>query len=91
MSEEFLPYEAPILTVDAVVFQIIDNELQVLLIERNRAPFKGVLALPGGYNPRGETTLDALNRVLIRKTGIGTDSSASSTIISILPKMPLRL
>jgi len=74
MQMEFPPYEAPILTVDAVVFEITNNELQVLLIRRNREPFEGGLALPGGYNPRGETTLDALNRVLARKTGISTDS-----------------
>jgi 8-oxo-dGTP diphosphatase len=63
-------YEAPVLTVDAVIFQLIDHQLNVLLIKRSREPFKGDLALPGGYNPKGETTLSALERILLSKTGL---------------------
>ncbi len=63
-------YEAPILTVDNVIFQLIDNELFVLLIERLKDPFKGEWALPGGYNPVGETTHDARTRVLQVKAGL---------------------
>lgn len=63
-------YEAPILTVDSVIFQLIDNELFVLLIERQRDPFQGAWALPGGYNPVGETTHDAQARILHAKAGI---------------------
>lgn len=63
-------YEAPILTVDSVIFQLIDNELFVLLIERQKEPFKGSWALPGGYNPVGETTHDAQARILQTKAGV---------------------
>jgi 8-oxo-dGTP diphosphatase len=63
-------YVAPTLTVDLVLFQIIDNELCVLLMKRPNEPFKGVWALPGGYNPQGETTLEALNRIVSYKVGI---------------------
>lgn len=63
-------YVAPILTVDNVILQIIDNELFVLLIQRNNEPFKGKWALPGGYNAAGETTHDAMERVLKIKAGI---------------------
>ncbi len=63
-------YEAPILTVDSVIFQLINNELAVLLIERAAEPFKGEWALPGGYNAAGETTRDAMSRILQTKTGL---------------------
>jgi 8-oxo-dGTP diphosphatase len=64
------PYVAPILTVDAVIFQLIDDTLNVLLLKRPNEPFKGSWALPGGYNPQGETTLDALGRIINEKTGV---------------------
>jgi 8-oxo-dGTP diphosphatase len=31
-------------------------------------------ALPGGYNPQGETTMDALTRIIKEKTGVAIDS-----------------
>jgi ADP-ribose pyrophosphatase YjhB (NUDIX family) len=39
----------------AVVLQVRDGELQVLLWERARQPFRGAWALPGGYLNSGET------------------------------------
>ncbi|MEO7904300.1 MAG: NUDIX domain-containing protein [Candidatus Saccharimonadales bacterium] len=66
-------YVAPILTVDAVIFQLIDGALNVLLVKRSQDPFKGEWALPGGYNPVGETTHQALARVISDKTGIAID------------------
>lgn len=68
------PYIPPTLTVDAIIFQIIQGELQVLLIERQREPFKDAWALPGGYNAAGETTQEALTRVLATKAGLDTTS-----------------
>lgn len=67
---EYIP---PTLTVDSVIFQLIDHELFVLLIQRANEPFKGAWALPGGYNPAGETTHDAMKRVLKAKAGIETE------------------
>ena len=66
-SGEYIP---PTLTVDSVIFQLIDNQLCVLLIQRSDEPFKGDWALPGGYNAAGETTNQAMERILERKTGI---------------------
>lgn len=63
-------YTPPILTVDSVIFQIIDNEFHVLLIQRAKEPFKDCWALPGGYNAVGETTRQAVERTLKAKTGI---------------------
>jgi 8-oxo-dGTP diphosphatase len=68
------PYVAPTLTVDAVIFQLIDDELQVLLLRRPSDPFKGSWALPGGYNPQCETTRDALARIIQEKTGVAIDT-----------------
>jgi 8-oxo-dGTP diphosphatase len=64
------PYVAPTLTVDAVIFQLIDNVLNVLLTRRTNDPFKHAWALPGGYNPKGEKTTDALQRIVKHKAGI---------------------
>lgn len=66
-ANEYIP---PILTVDTVIFQLIDDELFVLLIKRTAEPFQGKWALPGGYNAAGETTHDAMERVLKIKAGI---------------------
>ena len=64
------PYTPPTLTVDAVIFQVNNNTLEVLLLKRPNKPFKGEWALPGGYNAKGETTTDALERIVFQKTGI---------------------
>jgi 8-oxo-dGTP diphosphatase len=68
----FKEYVAPILTVDSVIFQLVDDRLSVLLIQRAKAPFKGSWALPGGYNAAGETTHDAMQRILLAKGGMKT-------------------
>jgi 8-oxo-dGTP diphosphatase len=73
MEEEFA---FPILTVDGVVFQLVGNELHVLLIERAFEPFLGAWALPGMYVSKDETTRMALERVLVEKTGVSTEQLA---------------
>jgi 8-oxo-dGTP diphosphatase len=70
-TKEYIP---PTLTVDSVVFQVTDGLLEVLLINRTTDPFAGWYALPGGYNAAGETTVDALGRVLDRKAGLKISS-----------------
>jgi 8-oxo-dGTP diphosphatase len=66
-------YIPPTITVDAVVFQIVDNRLSVLLIRRAGEPFRGHWALPGVYNQLGETTREAMSRALSRKAGVNPD------------------
>lgn len=66
-DQDYIP---PTLTVDAVVFQIIDRQLSVLLVERQREPFQGVRALPGGYSAKGEATTEALERITASKAGV---------------------
>lgn len=67
----------PTLTVDALVFQITNGVLEVLLLKRPNEPFKGEWALPGGYNAKGETTTEALHRIVLQKTGVDISKDLS--------------
>jgi 8-oxo-dGTP diphosphatase len=64
------PYVPPTLTVDVVIFQLVDGALHVCLVRRENDPFKDQWALPGGYSPEGETTMQALERIVERKAGV---------------------
>ena len=57
----------PLLTVDCVV---VDGDRRVLLIRRRNPPFKGDLALPGGFVEVGETVERAARRELLEETGV---------------------
>ena len=72
-------YEPPVVTVDAIVFQLIDNKLHVCLVKRSNEPFKGSWALPGGYSSSGETTLEALERITQRKAGVSLEKQTKHT------------
>lgn len=64
------PYPRPMVTVDAVVFQLQQERYHVLLIERRNAPFAGFWALPGGFVDMEETLEQAAARELEEETGI---------------------
>ena len=63
-------YERPSVTVDLVVFTIMDNDLKVLLIRRREPPFKGLWAIPGGFVTKGETLDQAAMRKLREETNV---------------------
>ena len=42
-------FPRPSVTVDLVVFTVLDKLLHALLVRRNEHPFKGSWALPGGF------------------------------------------
>jgi 8-oxo-dGTP diphosphatase len=63
-------YARPALTVDAVVFGLDDDELKVLLIQRDLEPFLGKWALPGGFVRVGESLEAAVLRELEEEAGI---------------------
>ena len=57
-------YEYPrsALTVDCVVFGLDEDDLKVLLIRRDREPFAGQWALPGGFEPGTRRSSRSSNR-----------------------------
>ena len=63
-------FARPALTVDVVVFALDDDELKVMLIERDLQPFAGAWALPGGFVRVDETLDQAARRELHEETGL---------------------
>ena len=63
-------YPRPCLTVDCVVFGLDEQDLKVLLIQRDIEPFAGRWALPGGFVHMDETLDDAARRELREETGL---------------------
>ena len=61
---------APAHVVLAVVFQVREGRLQVLLWQRAREPFAGLWALPGGYLAPGETLEASIRRHLAAKVDV---------------------
>lgn len=57
-------------TADLVIMTIQDGVLKVLLVVRGEEPFKGKLALPGGFLRPGESNMDAAVRELDEETGL---------------------
>jgi 8-oxo-dGTP diphosphatase len=60
----------PMVTVDAIVFNISDGSPKVLLIKRGNEPFKGKWAFPGGFVDMDEELQDAAARELAEETGL---------------------
>ncbi|MCL2666520.1 MAG: NUDIX hydrolase [Micrococcales bacterium] len=60
-------------TVDVVLFAVVDDRLQVLVVERGEEPFAGRSALPGGFVGAQEDLDDAARRELVEETGVSAD------------------
>ena len=66
MAESNRPFHVTL----AVVFQVRDGRLQVLLWQRAKAPFAGEWSLPGGYLEAGETLEDSIRKHLAEKVDV---------------------
>jgi 8-oxo-dGTP diphosphatase len=63
-------YPRPAVTVDCVVFGLDEQDLKVLLVQRELEPFKGRWALPGGFVRMEESVDDAARRELREEAGV---------------------
>ncbi len=70
MTRSMVVYEKPSVTADLVVFTIADDALKVLLVRREKPPFKGMWALPGGFVGIDEPLEIAALRELQEETGV---------------------
>jgi 8-oxo-dGTP diphosphatase len=75
-------YARPSVTVDLVILTVLDNDLKVLLVQRNEHPFKGRWALPGGFvrvsddrKDQGEDLDAAARRELEEETGLSKETA----------------
>lgn len=57
-------------TVDIAVFRTVDNQLEILLIQRKNEPFKNQYALPGGFVDADESIEQAAIRELEEETSV---------------------
>ena len=65
-------YERPSVTVDVVIFSILDEELKVMLIKRRSWPYEGMWAIPGGFVNIDEALEDAAYRELAEETAVSS-------------------
>ncbi len=63
-------YPKPSVTVDVVIITLRGEELQVLLVKRDLAPYKGRWAIPGGFVHIDESLEAAARRELREETGV---------------------
>lgn len=63
-------YERPSVTVDVVIFTILEAELKVLLVKRKNWPYQEMWAIPGGFVDMDEALEEAAYRELREETGV---------------------
>ncbi len=64
-------YPRPAVSGDCVLFGYDGDDLNILLIERGKDPYKGRWTFPGGFLDMDETTIQCAERELREETGIG--------------------
>jgi len=63
-------YDKPSVTVDIVIFTVLERDLKVLLVKRDVVPYRNRWAIPGGFVRMKETLDDAARRELEEETGV---------------------
>lgn len=70
MYKGYIPEDKVFLALDCIIFGFDDDDLKVLLIQRDFEPEKGKWSLMGGFLKQDETLDDASERILFRLTGM---------------------
>ncbi|MCP4420043.1 MAG: NUDIX hydrolase [Chloroflexi bacterium] len=72
MPENYDPnqFDRPSVTVDVVIFSLVNDDLQVLLVKRPSAPFANLWAIPGSFVRIDESLEEAAVRALADETGV---------------------
>lgn len=63
-------YDRPSVTVDVVIFTLIEQALHVLMVQRRHWPYEGHWAIPGGFVNMDEALDAAARRELEEETGL---------------------
>lgn len=73
-------YPRPMVTVDMLLWCYREKVVEILLIRRDRPPFRGQWALPGGFIQMDEMLLESAKRELAEETGVKNVDLFSLTI-----------
>lgn len=67
---ELADYKHPYVTVDLLLFSIIDGKLAICLTKRDEEPFKDMYAMPGTFIHEDESAEGAVERLLADRLGL---------------------
>lgn len=70
LSHSIFEHQHPPITVDTVLFTVLEEDLKVLLIERLDPPFTKLWSLPGGFVQMNQTLEEAALSKLKEKTNV---------------------
>lgn len=62
--------DRPFLGIGGLVFRRTEGRLEMLLVERGKAPLKGYWSLPGGILEVGERLVEGVRREVLEETGL---------------------
>lgn len=63
-------YQKPSVTVDILIFRLVNDSVDILLIKRKKPPYKEFWAFPGGFININESLEDAAKRELLEETNV---------------------
>lgn len=68
--QNYTKYKHAVIAVDPVIFALINNQLNVLLVKMKKTPYANAWAAPGGLVKSDESLENAVQRLVAAKTGI---------------------